>query len=64
MSFKHPLNDDTEFAVRIEVGKLFHRAGAANEKLLSAADWSVFLRNFGTERRVLSCAERSPVRVL
>ena len=57
MSFKHLLNDDTEFAVRIEVGKLFHRAGAANEKLLSAADWSAFLRNFGTERRVLSCAE-------
>ena len=31
--FKHLLNDDTEFAVRMEVGKLFHRAGAANEKL-------------------------------
>ena len=44
--------------MRIEVGKLFHRAGAANEKLLSAADWSAFLRNFGRERRVLSCAER------
>ena len=48
-------NDDTEFAVRLEVGKLFHRGGAVNEKLLSAVDWSDFLRNFGTERRVLSC---------
>ena len=28
---KHLLNDDTEFAVRIEVGKLFNGAGAANE---------------------------------
>ena len=54
--FKHLLNDDIEFAVGIKVGKLFHRAGAANEKFLSAADWSVFLRNFGKERCVLSCA--------
>ena len=61
--FKHLLNDDTEFALRIEVGKLFHRAGTPNKKLLSAAVWSAFLWNFGTERRVLSCAERSPVRV-
>ena len=40
--------------MQIEVGKVFHRAGAANEKLLSAADWSAFLRKFGTEIRVLS----------
>ena len=36
------MNDDTEFAVQIEVGKLSHRAGAAREKLLSAADWSTW----------------------
>ena len=49
--------------MRIEVGKLFHRAGAANEKLLSAADWSAFLRNFGTERRVCTvlCRAKSGV---
>ena len=56
-------HNDTEFTVRIGVGKLFHRNGAAKEKLSSAADWSAFLQNFGTERHVLSCAEQGPVHV-
>ena len=33
--FKHCLKDDTKFEVQIEMVKLFHRAGAAIEKLLS-----------------------------
>ena len=45
------------------MGKVFHRAGTANEKLLSAPDCGAFLRNFGTERRVVCSAKGRPVRV-